>query len=333
MLKKAEVESLRELIETLKKRIDGHGSRLAESEALTRYALVDPLLRELGWDTEDPAQVRPEYPLKSKDSRADYVLLGDDIDESGCFLGTKPVLLIEAKKLSRECDESQHDSSQGRLIEGNEPPSEGNAEKELWNAALQALPYAASAKVRYFAVTDGQRWHVYDGEKEGGLEKGRISCFDLKEEFAINGCRLAEELWRDNPNPKGTKRIVEAGEVCLDAEGYVLGRWSKKGRKPKESYPPNAQYWVEGRFLDVNGYRLKKNGDRYSGAKPYKPRKGYEGPYQYQPPTPNQTSQPHPGPKPSIKPSQASQEPEPTRDRKEWGLGYELPSQTSQARR
>lgn len=315
MLKKAKVDDLRKLIETLRNRILNHENDLKASEALTRYALVDPLLRGLGWDTGDPAQVQPEYLLDDgRASRADYVLLGDDLDESG---GTKPVLLIEAKKLSKECDESQHDSPQGRLIEDKELPSEGDAEKELWNAALQALPYAASAKVRYFAATDGQRWHVYDSEKEGGLEKGRISCFDLMEgKKAINDCRLAEELWRDNPNPKGTKRIVEAGEVCLNAEGYVLGRWSKKGRKPKESYPPNAQYWVDGRFLDVEGYRLKKNGDRYSGAKPYKPRKGYEGPYQYQPPTPNQASQP-------------PQEPEPTRDR----IGYEPPSRTSRARR
>ena len=48
------LESLLELVETLKARIDAHGDQLRQSEALTRYALIDPLLRELGWDTEDP---------------------------------------------------------------------------------------------------------------------------------------------------------------------------------------------------------------------------------------------------------------------------------------
>ena len=37
---------------------------LRQSEMQTRYALIDPLLRELGWDTENPALVRPEYKVE-----------------------------------------------------------------------------------------------------------------------------------------------------------------------------------------------------------------------------------------------------------------------------
>ncbi len=55
------LESLLELVQTLSNRIDLHGPALRQSEALTRYALIDPLLRELGWDTEDPDMVIPEY--------------------------------------------------------------------------------------------------------------------------------------------------------------------------------------------------------------------------------------------------------------------------------
>ena len=55
------LESLLELVGTLRERIDEHGAALRQSEALTRYALIDPLLRELGWDTEDPTLVMPEY--------------------------------------------------------------------------------------------------------------------------------------------------------------------------------------------------------------------------------------------------------------------------------
>ena len=42
------LESLLELVQKLRKRIDTHGEALKQSEALTRYALIDPLLRELG---------------------------------------------------------------------------------------------------------------------------------------------------------------------------------------------------------------------------------------------------------------------------------------------
>ena len=70
------LEQLHSLVETLKERIKEHNDALRGSEWLTRYALIDPLLRELGWDTADPALVMPEYRLGN--GRADYALLGVD---------------------------------------------------------------------------------------------------------------------------------------------------------------------------------------------------------------------------------------------------------------
>ena len=55
------LDALLELVETLRQRIVEHKAALSQSEALTRYALIDPLLRELGWDTDDPNLVIPEY--------------------------------------------------------------------------------------------------------------------------------------------------------------------------------------------------------------------------------------------------------------------------------
>ena len=48
------LESLFDLVNDLKVRIGEHGSQLRSNEMQTRYALIDPLLRELGWDTSDP---------------------------------------------------------------------------------------------------------------------------------------------------------------------------------------------------------------------------------------------------------------------------------------
>ena len=81
------LDDLLRLVETLRARIDAHGPALRASEALTRYALIDPLLRELGWDTSDPTQVVPEYPTSG--GRADYSLLADG----------QPRMMVEAKKL------------------------------------------------------------------------------------------------------------------------------------------------------------------------------------------------------------------------------------------
>ena len=82
------LESLHTLVGTLRQRIQAHRPALSGSEWLTRYTLIDPLLRELGWDTEDPELVIPEY--SSGGGRADYALLGND---------GKPAMIVEAKKL------------------------------------------------------------------------------------------------------------------------------------------------------------------------------------------------------------------------------------------
>ena len=87
------LESLLALVHKLRERIDTHGDKLRQSEALTRYALIDPLLRELGWDTTDPELVIPEY--RSQRGSADYALL-DNRDGA-------PAMMVEAKKLGTRC--------------------------------------------------------------------------------------------------------------------------------------------------------------------------------------------------------------------------------------
>ncbi len=83
------LESLISLLDELKVRIQQHGPALRQSEALTRYVLIDPLLRELGWNTENPERVRPEY--RDSGGFADYAL----------FQEARPVALVEAKNLER----------------------------------------------------------------------------------------------------------------------------------------------------------------------------------------------------------------------------------------
>ncbi len=122
------LESLLELVETLSKRIDTHDDRLRKSEWLTRYALVDPLLRELGWDTEDPDVVRPEYRVPN-DKFADYVLFADG----------KPTIVVESKKL-------------------DEPLQGGKA-------LDQGILYCAHTGSNYFLLTDGRRYELYESGK------------------------------------------------------------------------------------------------------------------------------------------------------------------------
>ena len=156
------LESLHELVEKLRDRIEAHGDALRKNEIQTRYALIDPLLRELGWDIEDPAQVRPEYPLETKYSpatnSADYALLS----------GGKVAVIVEAKRLGTSLEESVRQTVNYCNLEGTE----------------------------HFAVTDGRHWEIYGTHLPGPIEQKRIVDFDLRRTDTARICLDALVLWR-----------------------------------------------------------------------------------------------------------------------------------------
>lgn len=156
------LESLLALVEKLRGRIETHGSLLRRSEAQTRYALIDPLLRELGWDTEDPDMVVPEYTYGGNRERADYALMNTS---SG-----KPVIMVEAKKL----DES------------------------FGNAVQQGINVCLNTGSGYFVATDGKRWEIYEAHKQVPLDQKRIASFDLMSGVPSEVCLKALVLWRHN---------------------------------------------------------------------------------------------------------------------------------------
>ena len=129
------LQPLVDAIETVKKRIAEHGPSLRENETRTRAALIDPILKALGWDVSDPNLVTPESPMGS--GRVDYALRGIE--------GTMAVAL-EAKKL----DETLHSHRD------------------------QMLTYANSAGVRYAGLTDGNHWELYDVFKPVPLAQKQI---------------------------------------------------------------------------------------------------------------------------------------------------------------
>ena len=156
------LESLLELVETLRKRINEHGVALRQSEALTRYALIDPLLRELGWDTGDPAQVVPEF--QAGRGRADYAL------HSANGRQGRPSMLLEAKKLGAELREA---------------------------AEEQTITYCVTTGIRYFAVTDGKTWEFYDTFIRGKpLPQMCVLAFDLRDMTIAEVSLKSMALWR-----------------------------------------------------------------------------------------------------------------------------------------
>ena len=154
------LESLHSLVETLKERIQDHSAALRVNETLTRYALIDPLLRELGWDTADPALVIPEY--KSGNGRADYALLGGD---------GNPAMIVEAKSLGSSLRDS---------------------------ALTQGIQYCLEKGTKYFSLTDGNCWEIYETHRPVPIAEKRVVEFDLRGQPTAEVCLQALALWRPN---------------------------------------------------------------------------------------------------------------------------------------
>jgi len=225
------LDSLLSLVEKLRERIDVHGSKLRQSEALTRYALIDPLLRELGWDTEDPDLVIPEY--KAGGGRADYALLTDG----------KPTMMVEAKSL----------------------------ESPLQDALSQGISYCQEQGTLYFSVTDGRRWEIYETHRPVPIAEKRIVQFDLKDGLAAEECLKTLALWRPNvdsgriapgqapvvvPTPNRSaqpKSPIQKAQQTPPPDELKPGWQTIAGLNPQRGSPPPAEV----RFPDNSLSSLK----------------------------------------------------------------------------
>ncbi|WP_152559798.1 hypothetical protein [Hymenobacter sp. IS2118] len=135
-----------------------NASILQKNEAATRAALIDPVLRALGWDTTNVQMVEPEKTINTT-WRADYALR----DSSGNI-----DLLLEAKCLG------------------------SNLEK--FSVVQQLLSYAFGFGVLKVIVTDGVSWHFYTEFRPGNSIAD--AHFNLLRDDII-GCALQLVQWLD----------------------------------------------------------------------------------------------------------------------------------------
>ena len=135
-----EEERLRQCIEKLASRLKQHEHLLQQSEIQTRYTLIDPLLRALGWDTEDPMLVRLYGPeLADSELFQPYALLYEN----------KVYLAVKTEALNSELTQARAQCH------------------DLRNLATYAI------------VTDGRHWEVYATHVLGIREKDLVLEFDI----------------------------------------------------------------------------------------------------------------------------------------------------------
>ena len=154
------LDDLVNVIETLQQRIRDHGDSLRQNEIRTRTALIDPLLKALGWDVADPGLVTPEY--SAGNGRADYALLGGN---------GNPAAFIEAKHFGEPLERPQHTE--------------------------QVFTYALIQQVRYAGLTDGNLW-VLDNVAEFSGGERRLLQVSIANEPAHQCALKFLLLWRPN---------------------------------------------------------------------------------------------------------------------------------------
>ncbi len=109
------------------------------NETTTRYAMIDPILRALGWKLDDPERCRYEEWWGRKEleysGRPDYCL----------YKNANPVVLIEAKALSKALNGFKE-------------------EKQLFNYDIEPVP-------KLWVLTNGCHWYFYDHKTQRGKHR------------------------------------------------------------------------------------------------------------------------------------------------------------------
>lgn len=146
----------------LRARIGKSLGKRTMNEQNTKATLVEPVLRALGWDTEDIDEVVHEYKRRPSDDPVDYALLSQ----------RSPRLFVEAKSL-------------GENLAGHK-----------W--AKQILGYASVAGVDWIVLTNGDEWRIYNAHASVAVEEKlfrtvRISAEDPLVEDTL--ALLAKEQW------------------------------------------------------------------------------------------------------------------------------------------
>lgn len=155
---------LRAVLRDVADRIDRHrGSNIGEQN--TKLALVNPVLRTLGWDVEDLEDVRSEFRRAPSDKPVDYALM----------LARTPRLFVEAKAL----DEGLED--------------------RRW--ANQIVSYATVAGVEWVVLTNGNEYRIYNAHALAPVEEKLFRIVQISEDLDAAAEALAllsKEQVREN---------------------------------------------------------------------------------------------------------------------------------------
>ena len=132
---------LKETVENILEKIKKYRSLYEQNEMAVREQVINPLLRSLGWDTENPEDVQPNISIDEGKGIPDYAL----------FKNGKKELFIEAKNLSTDIEEKSDKSPLKQLAK-----------------------YCFSEGMKYSILTNGVIWILFKSFEEGKAVSERI---------------------------------------------------------------------------------------------------------------------------------------------------------------
>ena len=175
-----------------------NASLFQSNEAATRAALIDPILRALGWDTTDVRMVEPERMVANK-QKLDYLLK----DSQGNIRS-----VVEAKKMGESLDKLGH---VGALI-----------------------GYAFSLKPTNFFITDGLNWHYYS-PSHSSYEP--VATLNLRDANPIEAA-LQMVQWLDAAlSGHGIPTIGKNEKLLANADAKATAKLPKPISKAKKIAP------------------------------------------------------------------------------------------------
>ncbi|RLI76550.1 hypothetical protein DRO97_00455 [Archaeoglobales archaeon] len=127
---------LKETLEMVIERMKKHRSLYEQNEMAVRSHIIEPILRGLGWSTENPEEVQPN--VSTEEGIPDYSLLKND----------RKVLFIEAKKLSVDVEQRE--------------------------VIRQLAKYCFGEGMMYGVLTNGAIWMLFRAFQEGTTISERI---------------------------------------------------------------------------------------------------------------------------------------------------------------
>ena len=144
-------------------------------EVHTRYAVIDPVIKALGWNISDPRECHPEYPRHREGEQrtwADYALFG------GAGLGAignyevAPDMLIETKSLGTRLE--RHVDQLRRYAEEADPPMRKGVA----------------------VLTNGREWWLYNLDRRRAFSRDPLGRVDVRDDNQRESARILTR-WLD----------------------------------------------------------------------------------------------------------------------------------------